>query len=85
MGLYSAYSAFIQFVHTSDDANDKRYMTSGKPLKFPAICLQPRLSSTNSLETSNAQRQKTQTVTNKFSGGWFPAENEQMSLNRSNF
>ena len=37
-------------------------MTSEKPLKFLAICLQPRLSSTNSLETSNAQRQKTQTV-----------------------
>jgi len=60
-------------------------MTSEKPLKSPAICLQPQLSSTNSLETSNAQRQKTQTVTNKFSGGWFPAENEQMSLNRPNF
>ena len=58
---------------------------SKKPLKFPAICLQPRLSSTNTLETSNAQSQKTQTMTNKFSAGWFPAENGQMSLNRSNF
>ena len=85
MGLYSAYSAFKQFWHTSDDANDKNYMTSEKPLKFPKICMQPRLSSTNSSETSNAQRQKTQTVTNKFSGGWFLAEIEQMSLNHSNF
>jgi len=60
-------------------------MTSGKPLKFPAICLQPRLSSTNSLETSNAQRQKTQTATNKLSAQWFPAENGQMSSTCSNF
>ena len=80
VGLYSAYSAFIQFWHTSDDANDLKYMTSEKPLKFPAICLQPRLSSTNSLETSNVQRQKTQTVNNKFSAGWFPAENGQKPL-----
>jgi len=60
-------------------------MTPEKPLKFPAICLQPRLSSTNTLETSNAQRQKAQTLTNKFSAGWFPAENGHMSSNRSNF